>query len=239
MGLIETIASVERQRKTLTVYAPSERPDLASQFRTRNVTVEYEPIPPVGQGFVVVSDAEGFEGAVSLRVFERLLEPPIRRPGGAPPDDGFRNVFELLDDTVFASLDRRQLLATSREIEDRAWRVGHGELHVGFQSLSAMRAQLRIYRHFGAETDVDVHLYGRDDWDPPDLPGVTVHRETADEIGRVWFLAFDGGETDNENALLAEERSPDTYAGFWTYDAGIVEGVLDHLRVTYGREDDE
>jgi hypothetical protein len=237
MGLVETIDSVERQRKTLTVYAPTERSDLERGLATRNVAVEYEPLPDVGQGFVVVADEDGFQGALTLRAFERLLEPPLRRPGKPHPDEEFRFVFDVLDDTVFSSLDRRQLLATSREIEDRAWRVGRGELHVGFQSLSVMRTQLSLYRHFGTETDVDVHVYGRPDWEPPSLQGVTVHTPDEEEIGRVWFLVFDGGDADNETVLLAEQRTADTYAGFWSYDPALVDGILGYLWSTYGSPD--
>jgi len=35
-------------------------------------------------------------------------------------------------------------------------------------------------------------------------------------------------------ALLAEEREPRAFYGFWTYDAATVEWIVDHLRSHYG-----
>ena len=59
---------------------------------------------------------------------------------------------------------------------------------------------------------------------------------TAPEIGSFWFLAFDGGsEPQNACALLAEERSPEAFYGFWTYDEDLVGAIEAYLSSTYGR----
>ena len=56
-------------------------------------------------------------------------------------------MYEVLEETLFTSFDRRQLLGTAREIEDRAWRVGVGTLRVGFQRPGAFeRAGDQFFR---------------------------------------------------------------------------------------------
>lgn len=237
MTLAELLDAVERRRKEVILYGTDEEADVLAQLATRNVDVEHLPLPPGGPpGFLVVRDRDGFRGSIGLAELRELLEPPIRRPwnpgfAGA----GYRALFEVLSETVFASLDRRQLLAAAREIEDRAWRVGRGTLRVGFQALSAMRAQVPLYARLGDETDLDVHVYGDDDWQPPAIPGTTVHAEPGEEIGSFWFLAFDGGGDESAACgLLAEQRSSERFYGFWTYDPAPVRRMLDHLEATYG-----
>ena len=237
MTLRDFFSEIEARRRTLAVYAPAEPEWVADQFATRNVEVEYEPLPPdAPTGFVVVREGGEFVASVGLVELREILMPPIRRPWEPPPEEsGYRALFDLLEGTVFTAFGRRQLLGAAREIEDRAFRVGTGTLRVGFQRFSAMRSQVPVYARLAAETDLSIHLYGRADWEPPAIPGATLHRETAEEIGAFWFLAFDGGnERPNASALLAEERRPDAFYGFWTYDPDLVEAVLAYLESTYG-----
>lgn len=237
MTLAEVLAAVERRRRRVVLYGSASEADLLNQFATRNADVEHRTLPAGGPpGFLVVRDGDGFAGSIGVDELRELLEPPIHRPW-APGDvgGGYRAMFEVLDDTVFTSLQRRQLLAAAREIEDRAYRVGRGTLRVGFQSLSALRAQVPVYEQLGGETDLDVHVYGDRDWDPPSIPNVTVHGESGEEVGAFWFMAFDGGDDEtNACGLLAEERVPDRYYGFWTYDLALVGQIADHLVETYG-----
>ena len=237
MSLADLIEEVERRHKRITLYGTPEDAELLDRLATRNADRSHRTLPPGGPpAFVVVRDQAGFAGSIGVAELRELLEPPIYRPwdpgfAGA----GYRAIYELLDDAVFASLDRRQLLAAAREIEDRAWRVGSGTLRVGFQRLSAMRDQVPVYARLGEDTDLDVHVYGDDDWTPPDVPGTTLHVEGGEEIGSFWFLAFDGGpERANACGLLAEERSPGVFYGFWTYDPALVERLLAYLRRNYG-----
>jgi len=235
--LADVLERVEAAGRTITVYSADEPTWVGDQFEARNVTVRHEPLPSGGPaGFVVVREADEFVASIGLAELREVLAPPIRRPWEDPPDSsGYRALFELLDDTLFTAFDRRQLLGAAREIEDRAWRVGTGTLRVGFQRLSAMRSQLPVYERLGAETALSIHVYGRADWEPPSVPNVTVHAESAPEIGSFWFLAFDGGaEPQNACALLAEERRPDQFYGFWTYDGETVGAILAHLTSTYG-----
>lgn len=123
-------------------------------------------------------------------------------------------------------MTRRELLAVSREIEDRAYRVGTGVLRVGFQTAAAFDTQLDAYRHLATETTLEIHVYGVDQSERslPDIEGIT-HHGGDDAIDRYWALAFDGGGDDAQSCgLLAQERS-DGYDGFWTNDPAIVEGI--------------
>ena len=237
MALADFFDAVEARRGTITVYAPEEPAWVADQFATRNVTVDYERLPAgVSAGFVIVREGSEFVASVGLGEFQEILRPPIRRPWEAmPASSAYRALFDLLDDTIFTAFGRRQLLGAAREIEDRAFRVGNGSLRVGFQRLSALRVQVPVYETLGAETDLSIHVFGRADWEPPAIPNATVHAESAPEIGDFWFLVFDGGDQPtNACALLAEERSPGEFYGFWTYDPGIVDDLEDYLASTYG-----
>ncbi|MBX0295489.1 DICT sensory domain-containing protein [Haloarcula nitratireducens] len=222
------LAEVARRRKTVVVYAPNgtER-NLAETLSTRNVSVEHRTLPTIGDdAFVVIRDDGRFRGAISLADLLVFLAPPIERPGDLDSVDlEHRAIFELLDDTLFVTLDRRQLLATSREFEDRAWRTGRGRLHVGFQSPNAFAAQAELYRQLATTTDIDVHVYvdSAVDTDRLDDAPLTVHVEPSDEIGRYWFVLFeDGGDGTQNCGLVAEETAPGQYRGVWTYDRELI-----------------
>ena len=230
----DLLDAVERRRKTLTVYSAAGDEGIAEQFAARNATVERRPLPDGSEGFVVVHEEGEFAGSIAIEGLARLLSPPLVRPWDEMlVSEGYRALFEALDETLFTSFDRRQLLFTTREIEERAWRVGQGTLRVGFQRPSAMVQQIPVYERFANETDLDIHVYGSDDWTSPEIEGVTVHTEAADEIGTFWLLAFDGGGDDDQVCgLLAEERDEGFY-GFWSYDAELVGKLLAYLERTY------
>jgi AraC-like DNA-binding protein len=236
MDLRETIADVKRKRKTLIVYSDDAN-DIADAFDSKNVTVQYRRLRAVGpDDFLVIRDEDGFKGAIGLTSLREFLTPPVLVPWSDEFDpSSFRDLVTLLDRTLFTSFDKRQMLAASREFEDRAWRVGDGALHIGFQSLSAFRDQTNVYRHLATETDLDIHIYGRADWGPPRIPNTTFHAKTSGEIGAVWFIVYDGGGDDRQKcALVAEERADGRYFGFWTYDTSTVDDLRAHLEETYG-----
>jgi hypothetical protein len=238
--LDEFLSRVEAEQWTISVYG-GDPGTVADQFATRNVVVEAESLPDGGTGgFAIIRDDSAFAAAVDLPTLQEVTAPPVPRLGeGAdePPTEGFRALLSVLDDTLFSSLDRRQLLATAREIEDRAYRTGRGTLRVGFQNFDRMVAQVPVYERLAAGTDLDIHVYARADGSPT-IPGVTCHEvasgsDRAGEIGRFWVMTFDGGGEHNECALLAEERTPDTYYGFWTYDPALVDELGSYLAETY------
>jgi len=231
----EFVEQVATNRRTIAVYAPERQAALEAYFGSRNVTVEHESLPNDGSGGFVVVTAEGeFVGSASVQAVRELLSPSDRvlETGSSTP---IRLPMNLLAETTFVSFDRRQLLAASREFEDRAYREGEGALRVGFQSLSKSSAQRKVYEAFIDGTDLDVHVYGVPDWSP-ELPGVTVHAIDATEIGTFWFVVFDGGDDPEQAcALLAEEMpdDPDSFRGFWTYDPETVAALDAYLRETY------
>lgn len=224
MTFEDILTDVERRRQTLVVYSSVDSPEIIDRFTFRNVTVEHRSLPgETAQGFVVVRDGE-FVGSIGLEELQLLLEPPF-----APPWDetvigeAYRALYELLDDSLFTSLERRQLLGASREIENRAWNVGSGTLRAGFQRFSAVEAQLPVYTRLARETDLEIHVYSEDEWKPASSPGFAYHGDSHEDIGRFWFLSFDGAGDDRQmGALLAEERTAGEFFGFWTYDPELV-----------------
>ncbi|WP_129116974.1 DICT sensory domain-containing protein [Halegenticoccus tardaugens] len=233
MSLKELIRDLESRRKTVTIFAHEPDPGLAEYFDDWHVSVEYERLPRDGyEEFVVVSEGDEYLGSVGVGALAALQSPRIRDPGRRKlAEADLHYLLELLDDSVFSSFDRRQMLAASREFEDRAARVGRGTLSAGFQSLSAMRRQLPVYRELASLPGLSVHVYGRADWDPPDVPGVVVHRLADGELADVWFVAYDGGGNPMyECALVAEEVGPGDFYGFWTYDPALVDRVFDAVR---------
>lgn len=234
MSLSELIAGVEDHEKTLTVFNGDEATlaSLCRQFQDRNLSVVGDTTAAGSPRFVVLSDDEEFLTAAGLD--DVLGQPDTKRK---PEFDGeaHRPILDHLDETMFTSYDTDQMVAASREIEDRAWRIGSGRLHSGFQRLSVLGTQLDVYTQL-ANKDLEVHAYASPDGPVPQHDtDLTIHVERAEEIRNCWFVAYDGACVDvNKCALLAEEREPRTFYGFWTYDPSTVDWILDHLESSYG-----
>lgn len=223
MSLESILADVADSEKRLVVYAPdSSGTDLATRLKTRNMTVDHCRIPSISaDAFVIVREGEQFRGALPLVDLLQFLSPRT----DAPASD-HSHIYELFDDTVFVSLDRKQLLATSRELEDRAWRTGHGRLHVGFQRVAALEPQRAVYREM-AGLDIDIHLYvpgaAADAVSTFDDTSVTLHTGPDNDLERYWFILFDDGGDGCQNcALIAREEADGRYRGVWTYDPALV-----------------
>ncbi|QLG27499.1 hypothetical protein HUG10_08010 [Halorarum halophilum] len=238
MSLRDVIDDVEGREKRLTLYDPpteSIRTELEEYFASQQVRIEVATTDSNRSGYAVLT--AGDDGRVLAAVDLRRL----RGLRVGRPDDGhpFAPIFEHLADTTFTSFDVGQLLAASREMEDRAWRHGVGELHAGFQNAGALRDQTEVYEGL-ATRDLDVHVYCAPEPSVPPLEGVTVHQEGTAEIRESWFVVYDGGGApDSACALLAQERDPPDerrFYGVWTYDPGTVRSVLDHLTERYGSE---
>jgi hypothetical protein len=240
MTLQDVIADVEDQRKTLTLFNPGpdgtlER-DLAAYFDSQNVEIRSE-VTETGhpEGFAVLSQGDTYLTSVST---DGLREYLTANPAGGDETginhDADPDVLRYLQEATFTSYSIEQMIAASREIEDRAWRIGDGNLHAGFQHVSTLDGVADVYRNL-AERPLDIHAYATPDRAPPSLSGVAVHLEETEEIGRSWFVVFDGdGEDDQKSAILAEERADREFYGFWTYDPSIVDRILGHLTTRYG-----
>jgi hypothetical protein len=236
MSLTELIAGVENHEKRLTVFNSDEETidTLRKRFRDRNVSISGERTPSgKPESFAVLAAEDEFVTAADVDT--------VLASGNGTTDPGFegesyRPILDHLDETMFTSYDTGQMVAASREIEDRAWRIGKGALHSGFQKLSILEGQLDIYGQLAEKDSLDVHAYAAPDTGVPEHDTeLTIHVERSDEIRRSWFVAYDGAGVDvNKCALVAEERDPRSFYGFWTYDPSTVDWIIDHLESTYG-----
>ena len=235
MSFTELIAGVEDHKKTLTVFNADDATisTLGERFHDRNLTVSGERTPSGRPtAFAVLSEDDEFVTAADIETV--LAEEGESDPGFE--GDSYRPILDHLDETLFTSYDIEQMVAASREIEDRAWRIGKGSLYSGFQRLSILSEQMDIYEQLAGKETLDVHAYAVPDADVPEHDtDLTIHVERSDEIERSWFVAYDGAGVDvNKCALLAEEREPRSFYGFWTYDPSTVDWIIDHLESTYG-----
>jgi hypothetical protein len=224
------IADAQRREKTITIYSDDPEMSVLDRLAGHGVAVRHRRLPDGQAAFVTIHDGEEYLGALKLADFEELLSPPVVRPGSR--DDlsrAYRALYDILENTVFTSLDRHQLLGASREIEDRAFRVGHGTLRVSFQTFSAFETQTDVYYYLATNTALDIHVYGMGDWEPPAIDGVTFHESTADTVGRFWALGFDGGGDEMQTCGLVAQETDGEFIGFWTYDPETVEKILSAL----------
>jgi len=238
MTLAQIVEAIHDHEKELTLFnCDPDDPvadELAAYFRTQNVRLRTETTSSGRPtGVAVLSDRDRVRSIVSVSTLKELLD-------GVPPgadavgiaDGEYEPILEHLKETTFTSYDTEQMLYASREIEDRARRVRGGTIHAGFQRLSLLAEQRSIYADLAAR-GVEVHAYGVPDTPPPDIDGA-VHAIENDEIAETWFVVFDGGGEDiQKSALLAEECAEGSFYGFWTYDATIVDSILEHLEATY------
>lgn len=232
MTLEALFEDVDRPRKEFVVYTGASDADVAERFAARNADVEHRTLPDEdAEGFLVVRERGGFAGALPVAELRRLLEAATLDPWDLDDvSEDHRALFDLLDGTVFASLDRRRMLAASREVEEHAWRVGAGTLCAGFQTAAAFRRQRRVYERLADETALDIHAYA--ETVPDDAPaGIAFHTEPASVVEGFWFVAFDGsGDDARKCAVVGCQRDAETYTGFWTYDPATVEAVFDAVR---------
>ncbi|WP_262178490.1 DICT sensory domain-containing protein [Haloarcula laminariae] len=236
MSLSELIAGVAAHERTLTVFNAdaSVVEDLRDRFADRNVSVVSETTGSGRPGeFLTLSDGDGVYTATDIDSFYDSLDDRDSVLGG----DDAAGLLDYLDETLFTSWSIGRMVAASREIEDRAWRVGEGALHAGFQTLSTLQGERDLYERLG-DSAVDVHAYAVPDIDPPAHSTFRLHLDRSEEIARSWFVVFDDGASDDATtqkcALLAEERDPREFYGFWTYDPATVDYIVDHLERRYG-----
>lgn len=214
-----------------TIYRRGEPPDIERWLADRGIVTEARLLPPHGPDpFIEITVDEEVVGIIGIEAIEGLTEPPIIRPGEDNKwSAGYRALFELLDKTVISGMNRRELLAVSREIEDRAFRTGSGTLRASFQTFSTFESQTAVYRTLAAETALDIHLYGVEDWTPPAISGITYHADDAKRLEPYWALAYDGGPDRTQACGLVAEELSDGYTGFWTSDAAVVEEIATRL----------
>ncbi|WP_058996941.1 DICT sensory domain-containing protein [Haloarcula sp. CBA1127] len=216
---------------TITVYGPPATKTVGERLATQGIDATWRKLPTGHQNAFAVIRRDGvFAEAVPLTAMETFLCDPMAGIGdsGTPDSDPGRQLLHsALANTLLSSLTPAQLLATSHEFEDRAYRVGAGTLRVSFQSLSIFRSQRARYESLTSDTDLDIHVYGQDDWEPPAIPGISFHPLTNDTLEQVWLLAFDAdGDDQNKCALVAEETEDGAFRGVWTYNPRLVDEIM-------------
>ncbi|WP_435072961.1 DICT sensory domain-containing protein [Halorubrum sp. HHNYT27] len=237
MSLIELITGVEASEATLTVFNAdsSVTSELREHFADRNIRIVEERTEGGPEAYAVLSRDGEFVTAVT--VGEILPGADGSSDGDGSGESGRRvggPILDLLDETMFTSYSRGDMVAASREIEDRAWRVGDGELHAGFQTLDVLTGETDTYDLLGEKERLSVHAYAAAGGDPPDVEHYTVHVGETAELRETWFVAYDGGGYDDAKcALLAEERAPGEFFGFWSYDPETVDYIIDYLTERY------
>ncbi len=227
-SLSDCIDRIETDRKTIRVCNPAADVDLSpleSFFDPHDLDIEV--VDAAGRPTNVVDlCANGRRVASSpladvrryARTWEESMTVGLRTERPA--------VISELSDNYFESYDKQRMIMASRLVEFRAWNVGAGELHAGFQQLSKLDHQPEVYRNL-ASSAVDTHVYGEPDRTPlPDLE-LTVHDGDGDELRRHWWVVYDGDGDDEEKiVLLAQERGPNQFYGFWTERPAVVDDVI-------------
>jgi hypothetical protein len=239
---IEYIRHCEKELRLLNVN-PTDgiHEELEAFFETQNVRMTVDrTVSGKPEGVAVLSNATGVLAIVYVSTLRGLLEDVSTGTGDlGTADREYESVLRHLKETTFTSRDTEQLLYASREIEDRARRVGRGSIHTGFQQCSVMAEQGSVYADL-TRRGVSVHAYGVPDVTPPDLGSGQVHPVSTDEIAETWFVVFDGGGNDTQkSALLARERDENAFYGVLTYDPGFVDHILEYLNRTYDSPSDD
>ncbi len=237
------IDQVVGQPRSIRVYSPDPVPEITDHFKTAMVSVEHVPLSAsAGSEFITVREGETFLGGASLDTVRKLVDPPVSEPWDEDRRaSSYRELLDLLADVTFVGFDRRQMLAVSREIEDRAWRIDDGELHATFTAAEALDDQLAVYEQLATRVGLAVHVYVPDDEDLPSPSGVVVHPVDPAAIDDVWSVAYLGGDPVHATVLIGEEGGaevsaatgtgdeppPPGFAGVWTDDQEKVEAVIE------------
>jgi len=257
MSFDELIASVEGGSRTLSLYnvdLPASVLDaVESHFAPQHVTLRHvrtEGDTP--KNFAVLHDGNEYLAASGLRELSEYVDVTESVLAGDDLDVPYPETLAHVDDTTFIDYGKRRMILASREIETRAYRHGVGTLHSGFQRLSLVDSQNRVYRKLG-ESDLAVHVYGLGDGTVPDDLNVTAHGSDSEEIAHSWFVVYDGGESvrpgadgtdradgeaatggaDDKCALLAQAVVNDSYRGFWTVRSDLVDRILARIEAKH------
>ena len=239
MSLADVIERVEGNEKTLVVFNPPAGStlvsDLRDYFATQNVTVTgRQTASGEPEGVVVLRLDDEVLAAVPTEQLEELIDGgALRHPGVGIDDTPYHEILTHLKETTFTSYSKARMIEISHEIEDRALRVDAGRLYTGFQYASKLDDQHDRYRRLGT-TGVDIHTFTAPDGTPIEIDGITHHSVDNTEIARSWFVVFDGGgDNAYKTALLATERAPNQFYGFWSDDPGIVDRIGTYLDDAY------
>jgi hypothetical protein len=124
------------------------------------------------------------------------------------------------------------LIVISRYIERLGLDREGGRHRASFQRLSRIddeRGTRCVYERL-ADSGTDTHVYGMPDWTPPPEVDLTMHGGWSADFRDVWFVVSVPEDDDGRHAaLVAVEREPRRWDGFWTYDPERVTEINDHI----------
>lgn len=233
---------VEGSGQTLTLYnLTKSRPEIApilSHFETTTVSVRQNQTSDVHpENFAVLHDGAEFIAASRIDDLCRALDLEGPYMQIETPHVDYPGLLDEINQSVFTEYGKRRMILASRDVEKRAWRARPTELHVGFQEFSRLRTQLDLYRRLSDE--VTIHLYGAPDWEPP-LDNLKYHGYPTDELRNHWFVLYESATETKEpgsRMILAQEREPNVYWGFWSSHQSIAERTLERLKTKYPPND--
>ena len=236
-SLPEIIDDIQGTGQTLTLYNVTACRDvvglIADHFDVTSVAVKHGATDDgTPENFAVLEEEGEFLAACDVDQLGAAVDPGRALDFGGSPSFDYPDLLHEVDQSVFSEYGKRRMILASRDIEKRAWDHRAPALHVGFQEFSRLRTQMDLYRRL---TDkLTVHLYGAPDWEPP-LDNVELHGYETDEIRDHWFVVYESGGRREPGpcSILAQEREPNVYAGFWTGRRAIADQILDCLRVEY------
>jgi len=234
----EILDGIDRRRRRLVFYnveTSAEHCDrIIDYVGVHDLIIEYTTDERVPESTVAIENGGetlSVDDVETVAVYIDAWESGLRDIGDQPA------LFGALDETLFRSSNKRQLLLASRLIETRAAQVGGGRLSAGFRRLSLAQPQLSFYT--ALPSGITVSLYGELNWTPPADAEIEVYEPTTETDADYWWVIFDGiAQQGQHAALLAEQETPGEYTGFWTYHASIVDSLreavdgLDVRRVT-------
>ena len=238
MSLSEFIDYVTSKQKTLVVFNPASDStlvdDLRSYFATQNVTVRgKQTVSGDPDGVAVLRlDGEILASVPTAHLTELLDGGGLRETGVGIDDTDYHEILQHLKETTFTSSNKAEMVTISHEIEDRAFRLGGGQLLVGFQRPTKLMKEADRYGRLAAQP-FDVHTFAIPG-EPVDIDEVTHHAEAGAEIEDSWFVVFDGDGNDSyKTALLATEQAPNQFDGFWSDDPEIVDSIGSYIEKAY------
>ena len=238
MSLSEFIDYVTSKQKTLVVFNPASDStlvdDLRSYFATQNVTVRgKQTVSGDPDGVAVLRlDGEILASVPTAHLTELLDGGGLRETGVGIDDTDYHEILQHLKETTFTSSDKAEMVTISHEIEDRAFRLGGGQLLVGFQRPTKLMKEADRYGRLAAQP-FDVHTFAVPG-EPVEIDEVTHHAEAGAEIEDSWFVVFDGDGNDSyKTALLATEQAPNQFDGFWSDDPEIVDSIGSYIQKAY------
>ncbi|PSQ18834.1 hypothetical protein BRD00_03545 [Halobacteriales archaeon QS_8_69_26] len=244
MSFSTFVDDVKEREKTLTVFAANDESTLSELrdfFEVQNIAVRRGHVEGDEPRDFVVLHQEGDAVAVStLRDLRQSLFLTDRPSGfGSSFDvDEAPDVVNSLGNTTFSvdCEDRTLLTQISNYVGELAFRAGSGTVHSGIRRISALTedpSRLALYRKV-ADAGVETHVYAARDADIPEIGGVSVHVSDADEIASARFDVFDGaGDDASKAAMVAFDQGEDSFRGFWTFEADIVDEIEAYVRETY------